>query len=415
MKGYKRARDRRSAETKKSRRLPADQQTWLLVVEGGYVEGKRTQRFRSFVGTEREADAALRKFIAEVERGEVYDEKLTVEAYATKWLEQKRNEGLASRTISRYESAVRLHVVPALGALPLAKVKPLHVRQAMATWRAGRKDRKKGDLSARTLHHVFMLLSSIFADAQRDDLTRKNPCRQMRAPSKGRSAVTTVDEETTLAILDRLDDTPLGVAARLALFTGVRRGELLALTWADVDLDGRALSIGKSLEMTRENGVTGARVKSPKTASSVRTVPLPLTAVALLKAHRVAHAQALLASGLSASPADLVFPNPDPYRFDPRAPWLPDRFSASYYQAVRASKLGDVSFHALCRHGYASLSLRAGTPLKVVSTILGHASLAVTGDLYTHVLAGLEREAADRVGDLLERAEARRAAKESAS
>lgn len=415
MKGHKRARDRRSAETKKSRRLPADQQTWLLVVEGGYVEGKRTQRFRSFVGTEREADAALRRFIAEVERGEVYDERLTVEAYATKWLEQKRNEALASRTLARYESAVKLHIVPALGALPLAKVKPLHVRQAMATWRAGRKDRKSGALTDRTIHHLFALLSSIFADAQRDDLTRKNPCRQMRAPSKGRSTVTTVDEETTLAILDRLDDTPLGVPTRLALFTGLRRGELLALTWADVDADARTISVSKSLEMTREDGVTAARVKATKTASSVRAVPLPLAAVALLKAHRVAHAQALLASGLSASPADLVFPNPDPYRFDPRAPWLPDRFSASYYQAVHSSKLATVSFHALCRHGFASLSLKAGTPLKVVSTILGHATIAVTADTYSHVMAGLEREAADRVGDLLERAEARRAAKESAS
>ncbi len=415
MKGYKRVRDRRSAETKKSRRLPADQQSWSLVVESGYVEGKRSQRFRTFTGTEREADAALRKFIAEVERGEVYDEKLTVEAYATKWLEQKRNEGLASRTISRYESAVRLHVVPALGALPLAKVKPLHVRQAMATWRAGRKDLKSGALSDRTIHHLFALLSSIFADAQRDDLVRKNPCRQMRAPSKGRSAVTTVDEATTLAILDRLDGTPLGVPARLAQFTGLRRGELLALTWADVDADARTISVSKSLEMTRRDGVTAARVKATKTASSRRTVPLPLAACVLLKAHRAAHAQALLASGLSASPADLLFPSPDPFRFDPRAPWLPDRFSASFYQAVRASGLAHVSFHALCRHGYASLSLRAGTPLKVVSTILGHSTIAVTGDVYSHLLAGLEREAADRVGDVLDRAEARRAAKESAS
>ncbi len=414
MKGYKRVRDRRSAEAKKSRRL-ADQQRWSLVVEAGYVEGKRTQRFRTFAGTEREADAALRKFISEVERGEVYDEKLTVEAYATKWLEQKRNEGLASRTLARYESAVKLHIIPTLGAVPLAKVKPLHVRQAMATWRSSRKDRKSGALTDRTIHHLFTLLAAQFADAQRDDLVRKNPCRQMRAPSKGRSAVTTVDEETTLAILDRLDGTSLGVPVRLALFTGLRRGELLALTWADLDLDARTISVSKSLEMTREDGVTSARVKATKTASSVRTVPLPLAAVALLKAHRVAHAQKLLATGLAASPGDLLFPSPSPFRFDPRAPWLPDRFSASYYQAVRASKLGDVSFHALCRHGYASLSLRAGTPLKVVSTILGHATIAVTADTYSHVLAGLEREAADRVGDLLERAQARRAAKESAS
>jgi hypothetical protein len=130
-------------------------------------------------------------------------------------------------------------------------------------------------------------------------------------------------------------------------------------------------------------------------------------------AHRVqpepgqAYAQKLLAAGIAATDDDRIFPEADEYAWHPRRAWIPDVFSAAFYYRVSKSGLRKVSFHGL-RHSYASIALRAGVPLKVVSDALGHTSVKTTGDLYTEVLGDLQRDAANRIDDIFERAKAKR-------
>jgi integrase len=409
VKGYLRARDRRRDEGKK-KRLRADAQNWLMVVEAGYdIDGKRQQKYRSFTGDRATAEQKLRDFIDEVKSGFVIDERLTIGAYLAKWLAHKGTEGLAARTLLRYEGIVRDYLTPTLGSVPLAKLGTAHVKDAIGRWRSSkRKDRKKGALSERTIFHIFSTLKSALADAERDELVRRNVCKAMRAPSKGQSAVHGVDETAALALIEHLDDSPLGLPTRIALLTGLRRGELLATRWSDVDLDGGTLAVRRSLETAKDDaGNVVAHFKAPKTEKSQRVVALPAGAVSALRSYRALYAQKLLADGIAASDEDLIFPEPDEYAWSPRKAWIPDVFSAAFYYRVSKSGLRKVSFHGL-RHSYASIALRAGVPLKVVSDALGHTSVKTTGDLYTEVLGDLQRDAANRIDDIFERARAKR-------
>jgi len=409
MKGYLRLRDRRGDESKK-KRLRACELRWLLVVEAGYdLDGKRKQKYRSFTGDRATAEQKLRDFIGEVKSGVVIDERMSTGDYLSKWFKHKSAEGLAARTTSRYDGIVRDYLIPTLGSVPLAKLGTAHVKDAIRRWRtAGRKDRKAGELSDRTIHHIFSTLKAALADAERDELVRRNVCKAMRAPSKGQSSVRAVDETAAVALIDYLDATPLGLPTFIALLTGLRRGELLALRWSDADLDQRTLAVRRSLETAKDAvGRAIARFKAPKTEKSQRIVALPGAAVTALRAYRAEYAQKLLAAGMAATDEDLIFPDPDEYAWHPRRAWVPDVFSAAFYYRVSTSGLRKVSFHGL-RHSYASIALRAGVPLKVVSDALGHTSVKTTGDLYTEVLGDLQRDAANRIDGIFERAKAKR-------
>jgi integrase len=410
MKGYLRVRDRRSSEKKRAHRLKADQQKWLLVVDAGYhVKGKRLQKFRSFTGTREEADDKLRQFVAEVKTGIVVGDRLSTAEYLARWLEQKRTEGLAGKTVARYEGIVRDYLIPELGSGPIAKVAAAHVKQALLVWRSAIcKNRKRRKLADRTVHHIFATLKSALNEALREEAVKRNACLSVRPPSKGRSHVEAIDETAALVLLEKLDATALGLPTLIAVYTGLRRGELLSLRWSDIDLDARTLFVRRSLELTKnEAGALVPRFKEPKTAKSHRAVALPTQAVAALRAHRASQGQVRLSEGIAASEHDLVFPEPEPIGWRPTRPWNPDRFSAQFYWRVKTSGLPKVTFHGL-RHSFASIALRAGVPLKVVSEQLGHTSVKTTGDLYTEVLGDLQRDAADRMDDVFDRARANR-------
>ena len=215
----------------------------------------------------------------------------------------------------------------------------------------------------------------------------------MERVAKGRSTGKAIDEAQALGLVEALAGDPLECPTLLALMTGPRRGELLGLRWSDVDLETAVLRVCRSLEVV---GLHDLRFKQPKTAKSVRTVALSPQAVSTLKRHRAAQVQWMMRHRDIWVDDDLIFP------FLDGTPWHPKRFSAAFFR--RMKRLGvNVSFHGL-RHSYASILLRAGTPLKVAFEALGHSSVAITADTYTHVLGELKRDASDRLGAAFERA-----------
>ena len=240
-------------------------------------------------------------------------------------------------------------------------------------------------------------------DALDDGAITVLPFAKRMSPKKGRAEISALDETQIVELLDYLDRTSVGQVTRLAIYTGMRRGELLGLTWDAIDLEKRVLHVRQSLEVVGTGKDRAVRFKAPKTERSRRDLALTASAVELLRSHHAEQSELRVFLGGPLGDERLVFP-------DPRTgePWNPDTFSNEFLRAVKVSKLPKVTFHGL-RHSYASISLRAGTPLKVVSEMLGHTTTAITADLYTHVLGDLKAEAADRLDAIFQRAEQRRA------
>jgi integrase len=363
--------------------------TFKIWIELPVVDGKRQRETLVVHGSRKEAEAKLADRISAIERDDYSRSgKSTVADVTEKWL-KARKPNIGAKTYNRYEGIVRDYIKPTLGEVRLRKLTPLHIEDALTKWRSAvPKKRKAGTLKPRSIHHVFSTLKAMLAQAKRWNLMSRNPCEAVDTPSKGHSEVLALDEDGALALLSGLRDTSLAAPVHIALLTGLRRGELLALRWGDVDLDRRVANVRRALEQLKGGACA---VKDTKTKKSRRPVPLTTEAIDVLKAHR-APQNAIRLRSPGYNPEGLVFP--DPATGDA---WGPDRFSSAFY--YRAHKLGiAITFHGL-RHSFATIALRARVPMKMVSDILGHTTTAITADLYTHVLEDMQHEAADRVGE----------------
>jgi integrase len=195
-----------------------------------------------------------------------------------------------------------------------------------------------------------------------------------------------LDEDETASLLSLLGETRLFIPVMVAVTTGLRRGEILGLRWSNVDLAAGIITVVQSLEQTKE----GLRFKSPKTHRSRRSVALAAVTVEALRSHRAKQAQERLAVGPAYDDHDLVCPRPG------GAPWPPNMFSTAFAAFVRRSPMIPFRFHDL-RHSHASHLLKAGIHPKVVSERLGHSNVGITLDTYSHVLPGIQEDAAQKI------------------
>lgn len=438
MKGVKILRDQRS---NKKERLPAQLQRWQLRVSTGEVnpaDGKRERKFRTFRGTEAQAEAALRAFISELENGLQLDSKLTVAQFADEWLAEKERDKLAGRTLIRYEIIIRCYIKPTLGCVVLAELSLADVKRALHEWRTTpRKDRKKDVLesestiprkgrkkdvpttSESTIHHVFTTLSNLCESAVIERTIKENPCRFLKRSQRPRRTtpeIVAADADTSLTMLDALRETEVGPITELASYSGLRLGEALGLPWGNIDLDSEVLFVKQVCEQRSDRtGKRFARIRAyPKTRSSVRPVELPPQAIALLRRCKADYNARLLAVGLAASPKHLVFPNPNlgatrcGQAWDPTMPWAPDEFSSAYRWRVTRTGLPYMSFKALTRATYSTLHADIGTPVQVIQRLLGHSSTTTTLKHYVRILDKAKSQAAQRFGEALEAARRRR-------
>ena len=274
------------------------------------------------------------------------------------------------------------HIRPALGSYMLPKLAPLHVQAFYSSALAkGRKD-GKGGLSAQSVVHFHRLLHKAFAQAVKWQLLARNPIQAVEPPRAERQEMRALDEDETASLLSLLGESRLYMPVMLAVTTGLRRGEILGLRWSNVDLATGTITVVQSLEQTKE----GLRFKSPKTHRSRRSIALPAITVEALRSHRAKQAEERLALGPAYDDHDLVCPRPG------GAPWPPDMFSTAFAALVRRSGMRPFRFHDL-RHSHASHLLRAGVHPKIVSERLGHSTVGITLDTYSHVLPGMQEDA----------------------
>jgi integrase len=360
--------------------------SWELKYELGTDPrtGRRMTKYASFKGTKREAQAELVRLMETVRRGEHVDPtKLTVAEFLDRWEQGWAALQVGLKTRERYVELLRLHVRPHIGALPLHKLQPVHLAELYAELLA------KG-LGPRTIGHVHRVLHKALTVAVEWSLLSRNPAAIAKPPRVQPHEIEIISVEQAQKILQCLRGRALYPIIALALATGMRRGELLALRWGDVDLDAGRIQVERSLEQTK----AGLRFKEPKTKHGRRTIKIPPSVVAELKAHWTQQQAQRLKLGVGrAGDGDLVFSSWEGTARSPNAT------TREWVRALADNKLPAISLHAL-RHTHASQLIAAGMDPVAISRRLGHASPTITLNVYGHLFGNSD----DRAADIIEAA-----------
>ncbi len=332
--------------------------------------------------TEREAQQALHRLLVSVNDGaHVERSKLVVSEYLTEWLVRARVDLRPTSAASYGRSVVKLNA--AFGAVRLQDLTPVMIEDCYAALLAS-------GLAPKSVRNVHSTLRRALGDAERLGLISRNPARLVRAPAVRPAEQETWTPDELSRFLELMASDRLYAAFVLAATTGMRRGEVLGLRWSDLDLERGAVTVVHTITT-----VDGRIIDSgTKTAKSRRRVTLDQGTLGALRAHRVAQARERLLVGTDWRDHGLVFCRPD------GSPVHPDRFSTYFTTLVLQAGLKKIRFHDL-RHTHATMALRAGIHPKVVSERLGHATVGITLDLYSHVAPGLDQQAAETVAGLL--------------
>lgn len=361
--------------------------SWEVVVDLGRdaATGRRKQLFRSVKGKRRDADALLVQLLAQRDSGiDAPPGRITLADFLEKWLTSYAEPNTAPKTFRRYGELLHRHVVPAVGNVPLAKLRPLHLQGVYRTV-------TDGGLSARTALHVHRVLREALNHAVKWQLLSRNPADAVEPPRPSRFEVPVLELDHLRRLLAVADETRHGTLVNLALMTGLRQGELLGLRWEDVDLEAATLRVRQNLGWLSGQGFFFGQ---PKTRGSARPVALDRLTVNRLRQHRTRQLEERLVAGLSYEEHRLVFT-------DLRGrPIHPSTLRLAWLGIVKGAGPPHLRFHDL-RHAHATLLLQQGVHPKIVSERLGHSAVGITLDIYSHVLPNLQAEAANRLADLL--------------
>jgi integrase len=291
-------------------------------------------------------------------------------------------------TLAMYEICVEAYLLPRIGCLRLPELSPSHLNALYGELleRGGRAGRGLADKTVRNVHTI---IHRALTDAVRWGLLARNVADDADPPRKRSREMRTRTREQLRTFLDHTRDDRLFAAFVLAATTGIRRGEVLGLRWSDMDLDAGRLAVRRSLVVVR------SRLEFSDTKSGRgRQVALDPTSKAVLRLHRRHQAEERLAWGAAYRDDDLVICRED------GSPLHPGRLVDAFERHAKGAGLPRIRFHDL-RHTHATLALAAGVHPKVVSERLGHASIAITMDTYSHPIPTLDEEAARTVASLV--------------
>jgi integrase len=359
---------------------------WYAVVDiRDPATGKRKRKWHSLAGCKgkREAQERCAKIISEMRDGSfVEPSKLTLSQFFERWLTHIK-PNVSPRTHERYSDLLKKNLAPFLGGKILSKLQPIEISEAYAKLlESGRRD-GKGGLAPRTVHHIHRVLYEALGQAERWKLIARNPAALLERrdrPKIEKKPVVTIDAPTTATVFDAARERRLFIPLILASLCGLRRGEITALRWRAVDLDNAQLAVVASTEQTDAGEIREKEAKNGKT----RTVALPSLAVEELRRWRLAQAEELLRLGIRADDGGHVVTRADGQPVQRR--------SLTHVMSAFLKEWG-VTLHKL-RHSHASHMLAARVHPKVVQERLGHSSIAITMDIYSHLMPNMQSEAA---------------------
>ena len=363
--------------------------------------------------TEKQNQKALEAFVFEFEQrvksGKYLDgEKITFQQFQDAWLKDYALARLEPTTTDIYKKLLRVHIIPAIGHLKLSRGQPTHLNKLYNAMLKERKDGKSGGYSPTTIKRVHALISSIMNTAVRWNILLENPCERVSPPKQARNAddIKFFTLEQCSAFLEALDaDLAAGkihlqhkVFFHLALFCGLRRGELIALEWSDFDFNKNTVSVTKSTGLVEGKPIT----KPPKNKTSSRTVSVPESVMALVRQYRKEQCRLRLSLGSYWKGENYVFVQTDGKQMYPSTPYSVFKgVIHRYNQGIveEAQKLPDIPLHGL-RHTSATLLISQNVDVRTVSGRLGHAQTSTTMNIYSHQLKKMDEKAAEVLNDL---------------
>ena len=352
-----------------------------------------TKRKAVYGKTRKDAAEKLTEAMAARDKGIVVDDKnLTVGEYLDNWLTDAVRGTIRESTYSRDAYLVTNHVRPTLGRIKLKSVNAMHLQRLY-------RDRLDSGLSGSTVQKIHHVLHKALSQAVRWNLVPRNVADDVKAPTPTKKEMHPLSAEQARRLLATARDDRLEALYVLAIHTGMRRGELLALRWEDVDLEAVNPLVRIRRTITRKGSGGSYAFGEPKTKNSRRTIQLTRQAVEALRSHRARQAGEKLASPAGPLYKDqgLVFAGEGGGLINPS-----NLRNRSFMPLLERSGLGNqkITFHDL-RHTCASLLFQKNIHPKFVQELLGHASVAITLDTYSHMLPGMGGEAADAMGDAL--------------
>ena len=354
--------------------------------------GRRRIATTTIRGNRKDAERELRRLLRAVDIGEHVDpSRITLRQWLATWIATVRHE-VAPRSFDRYAAIVNRHLIPALGNLRLTKLAPAHIQDFYNTLASsGRRDGRPGGLAPRSRRQLHRVLATALSRAVEQQLISRNPTDifKRRLPKVEPREMVTLTAEQSTVLIETVQGSPLYAPVVIALATGARRGETLALRWRNVDLDRGAIRIVESLEQT----AAGLRFKAPKNGRG-RTVTLPVFAVGELRRLKREQAENLLMLGIRQTGETLVCARAD------GAPLQPVALTHLFTRLIEhMADLPRVRFHDV-RHTHATQLLLAGVHPRIAQERLGHSTVVLTLDLYSHVTATMQEDAAAKIDEV---------------
>jgi len=353
---------------------------------GAYVGTDGKRRYVSGK-TKEEARKALREARSNADAGLVFDAgKLMVGEYMDRWLADSVRDTVRQRTYERYESIARVHIKPAIGRLKLKALTPAHAR---ALYR----QKLDSGLAPRTVNYIHVTLHKALSQAVSDGLVPRNAA-SVKAPRPKKPEIKPLSPEQARKLIEAAGESGDRFEALyvLALHCGLREGELLGLRWDDVDFSGATatLQVRRTLSETR----TGHKFEKPKNGKG-RSVKCSQKATEALRSHRVRQNEERLKVGSLRQDSGLVFPTTTGTTMS-----CTNLLGRHFKPLLERAGLPTIRLHDL-RHACATILLMAGKHPKYVQELLGHASISITLDTYSHVIEGMDGGLADAMDNAL--------------
>ena len=413
----------------------------IRVCVGRDVYGKQIWKTTTFTPpaglTPKKRQKAVEVFAVEFEQkcrnGKLLDgEKITLKDFIERWRSERAEQELQPGTLDKYNDAINHFILPALGHLKLTEIKPHSINKFLVdlTKDGCRHDGKPGGYSKGTIHKISNVLSSILRTATEWEVIERNPCDPVRVKAEDTAdKIKFFTPQQTAVFLDyiehpftirtrghsRVDDTgktyavgdytstkelptQLKVLFTLAIYSGLRKGEILALKWEDVDFENNTVAVTKAAAMVKGEQI----VKVPKTRNSYRVVSIPHSVTEKLRKLQLEQTRYRLSVGDYWQGEGWIFTQDNGRMMNYSTPYKSLQDILTHYNAdkAEADKLPMIPFHGL-RHTTATLQIAAGTDVRTVSSIMGHRETSTTMNIYAHNLKTAEQEAVNRVEEMI--------------